>query len=206
VAALGTPAGQSSSSLASGAPFGDPLVGFSDFFTSRGDFKNSGFFGTAQKDQKVDNEVPKVNHKSTFGQIRMYLGSHLGIVFSIFFENGESVLSAKSITPNVLPSHQKPLTFASIFHKIFMFFSNPLPETIFGGSKRPSIRKSTFLDRFTIFEGPENDPWNDTFGLKVDFWSHCRRPGALLEPTWARFGAENAPRGNFETQRGPKIH
>ena len=92
VAALGTPAAQSSSPLASGAPFGDPLVGFSDFFTFRSDFKNSDFFGTAQKDQKVDNEVPKVSPKSTFGSIRMDFQSHFGIVFSTFSENDESVL------------------------------------------------------------------------------------------------------------------
>ena len=85
---------KSNSSLASGAPFGDPLVGFSDFFTFRSDFKNSGFFGTAQKDQKVNNEVPKVSLKSTLGPIQMDFQSHFGIGFSTFSENGESVLSA----------------------------------------------------------------------------------------------------------------
>ena len=54
--------------------------------------------------------------------------------------------------------HQKPSISASVFHRNFMFFPNPLPEAIFGGSKCPSIRKSAFLDRFSIFRGSQNRP------------------------------------------------
>ena len=52
------------------------------------------------------------------------------------------------MTPNVVPSHQKPFIFASIFHEIFMFYLNPLPETILVGSKRQPILQNMFLDSF----------------------------------------------------------
>ena len=62
--------------------------------------------------------------------------------FSDLFRKSKKCKKAKSITPNVVLSHQKPSIFASIFHAIFMFFPNPLPEGIFRGSKCPSILKS----------------------------------------------------------------
>ena len=86
-----TPATKSNGPLASGAPLGDTLVNFSNLLTFRGDFKIPVFFDTAQKDEKVDNQVPKVSPKSTFGPIWMDFQSHFGIVFSAFSENDESV-------------------------------------------------------------------------------------------------------------------
>ena len=41
-----------------------------------------------------------------------------------------------------------------------MFFPNPLPETIFRGSKCPSMLTNTILDRFLIFLGSQNRPLN----------------------------------------------
>ena len=93
--------------------------------------------------------------------------------------------------------HQKPSIFASIFHSIFMFFTNPLPEGIFRGSKCPSILKSTILERSAISWGAENGPINPNNISKSDE-NLCPFPaGPSLEPTWARFGAENAPRTHF---------
>ena len=41
------------------------------------------------------------------------------------------------------------------------------------------------------------DPRGDLFGQKVDFSVSCFRTEPLLEPTWSRFVAENAPRTHF---------
>ena len=69
----------------------DPWATFSNLFTFRNSFKFSSFFGIAQKSQKVEKKGPKVGRKLILGQIFMDLGSHSGIDFSIFSENGKSV-------------------------------------------------------------------------------------------------------------------
>ena len=97
----------------------------------------------------------------------------------------------------MVPSHQKASIFASIFHQIFMFFPNPLPEVIFRGTLRWSRPKKTIFDRLWDPLGPKIGPWSTIFRPKGShkFWRI--RPGALLEPTWSRFCAENAPRTHF---------
>ena len=87
-------------------------------------------------------------------------------------------------------SHQKPSILASIFHSIFMFFPNPLPEGIFRGSKCPSILKSTILERSAISRGAENGPIipnniskNDKKGSRANYGDP---PGADLAAIWRR--------------------
>ena len=41
---------------------------------------------------------------------------------------------------------------------------------------------------------PKLDPWGAIFGQEGDFWLRSFRTGASLEPTWARHGAEKAPK------------
>ena len=94
-------------------------------------------------------------------------------------------------------SHQKSKICASMFYLIFMFFPTPLPEGIFRGSKCPSILKSTILERSAISWRAENGPINPNNISKSHLKSKNFRPGSVLEPTWARFGAENAPRTHF---------
>ena len=115
---------------------------------------------------------------------------NFGIDFSIFFEMAESVKYVKSITPNVVLSHQKPLIFALIFHAIFMFFPNQLPEGIFRGSKCPSIIKGTILVRPLISRGAENGPIipnniskNDKKGSRANYGDPL---GADLGAIWRR--------------------
>ena len=58
----------------------------------------------------------------------------------------------------MVPSYQKPIIIASIFHQILCFFPTLLPETIFGGSKRQPILKTKFWEGFSIFHASENQP------------------------------------------------
>ena len=71
-----------------------------------------------------------------------------------------------------------------------MFFPNPLPETIFGGSKCQPMLESTILEPFWIQGGPTNGPFGLHFRPKRRqkpsppnyFW----RPGADLGAKWRR--------------------
>ena len=90
------------------------------------------------------------------------------------------------------------MIFGPFFKHFFIHFSilsKTLPEAIFGGPKCRSRLKSAILEPFWDPPGgAKNDPWGDIFGPKG---SQNLRPlpaGPLLEPTWARHGAENAPK------------
>ena len=90
--------------------------------------------------------------------------------------------------------HHFCIIFTSFFHSNFMYFRNPLPESIFGGSKGQSLLKSVVLDRFSVFLRSRNRP------LEHHFRSKCQRKvtrPSRCDPPWAdlaRFGAENGPR------------
>ena len=87
-------------------------------------------------------------------------------------------------------SHQKPSIFASIFHSIFMFFPNPLPEGIFRGSKSQSSLKSAILERSAISQGAENGPiFPNNISKnheKATTPNSGKRPGADLGAKWRR--------------------
>ena len=93
-------------------------------------------------------------------------------------------------------SHQKPSILASIFHVIFMFFPNPLPEGIFRGSKCPSILKSTILERSAISWGAENGAKNPNNISKIDKKRspplEWERPEADLGAIWHRKRSKDA--------------
>ena len=55
-----------------------------------------------------------------------------------------------------------------------------------------------FLTDFGSQLGSEMIPWSTIFDKKVIFSDECFGPGTSPEPTWARFGAENAPRTYFD--------
>ena len=95
-----------------------------------------------------------------------------------------------------------------IFH-VFFCFPNPLPETIFRGSKCQPIRKSAVLDRFPIFLGSHKRPLEhhcqpqsrqkcatpnyrqrpfSKVRFSMSFWSH-------VDPLLAPFGFLLAPFG-----------
>ena len=98
---------------------------------------------------------------------------------------------------NVVPSHQKALIFASMFHNIFVFFPIPPLEIIF---RRPCADlgpKVWFLTDFESQLGTQMAPWNAIFGQQGSKKPLGRRTSTLLEPIWARFGAENAQRMHF---------
>ena len=98
----------------------------------------------------------------------------------------------------MFPSHQKPPIFASIFHQIFMFFPNHLPEVMFGGSRCQPMLKSAILDPFWIQGVPIMAPLDAILGQNGSKRLRPRMPEALPEPTWARFGAKNCPRTYFD--------
>ena len=76
---------------------------------------------------------------------------------------------------------------------IVMFFPNPL----FGGSKRQPVFKNMFWDRISIFHGLENQPLELIFIQKTSKGEVDLVARSVPESTWARVGAENAPRMFF---------
>ena len=142
-------------------------------------------------------ESPKTSQRSAFWTKNDNFWHPFLHCFSPFFENRKSAKYAKSIMRNVVSSHQKPLIFASFFHRSFIFFPKPLPESIFRGSKSELSLKSLILERSAISRGPKMAPYSQIIFLKI---TKRRQPGmrkATLEATWARYGAENAPKSYF---------
>ena len=86
--------------------------------------------------------------------------------------------------------HVFRIIFPSIFHTNFMFFPKPLPETIFGGSKRRSMLKSAILEPCWIPRGSQNRPLSHHFQpkwrRKAPTPNEGERPGADLGATWRR--------------------
>ena len=70
---------------------------------------------------------------------------------------------------------------------IFMFFPEPLPETVFRGPKCRSILKGSVLEPFSIFGGSPNRPSDAPFSPKKSKkWSSSfcgGRPGATRDAT-----------------------
>ena len=73
-----------------------------------------------------------------------------------------------------------------------MFFSNPLTEGIFRGSKSELSLKRAILERSAISRGAENGPIFSNNILKNGKKGISPNSLSTLEPTWARFGAGNA--------------
>ena len=81
--------------------------------------------------------------------------------------------------------------------RFLMFFLNALPETNFRGSKCRPMLENPIWDRFSIFQGPNSTlgPQYSTQEAPKGGVRHFAR--SVLEPAWAQFGAENAPRTHF---------
>ena len=83
------------------------------------------------------------------------------------------------------------------FSLIFMFFPNLFYTSFFQGPCADLIPKMRFLTDFGSPLGSTMIPWSTIFDQEG---AKCRVPRmtrSVLEPTWARFGAENAPRTQF---------
>lgn len=98
----------------------------------------------------------------------------------------------KCITPNVFPSHQPLSMFVSFFHNLFKLFTNPFPDVIFRGTKRPSILESWLLKRFSIFLGSQTQRLGHIFGQTRSKKLPGLRPGRALEG--AIWRQQNDPR------------
>ena len=76
-----------------------------------------------------------------------------------------------------------------------MFFPNPLPETIFGGSKCQPMLESMILEPFWIQGYPKNGPFGHHFRSeklqKATTPNYQSRPGADLVATWRRKRSQN---------------
>ena len=103
--------------------------------------------------------------------------------FSDFYWNGEN---HEFITQGIVLEGfyiQKPISFHVFVHAFFMFFSEPLLESIFGAQSADLSSRSRFLVHFRISKGPKMDPRGDYFHKKINFSLHCRVSGSVLEPT-----------------------
>ena len=80
-----------------------------------------------------------------------------------------------------------------------MFFPPPLPEVIFRGTLRRSRPKSAIFGGLGSQLGSKLAPWSATFDQKGSQFLLVNRIQSVLEPTQARFGAENAPRTQFSS-------
>ena len=76
------------------------------------------------------------------------------------------------------------------FIKFSCFFPNPLPEVIFGGSKRRSMLKSAILEPFWIQGVSKNGPLERNFRpkrlQKATTPNEGEHPGADLGAKWRR--------------------
>ena len=77
-----------------------------------------------------------------------------------------------------------------------MFFQNPFQTAFLEGPSARLASKMRFWTDFPFSKDPEIDPWGDLFGQKGSKKSDCFPGLSVLDPTWARFGAENDPRSN----------
>ena len=100
----------------------------------------------------------------------------------------------------MVPGLQKASIVAHTFHSISMFFQTPFRTSFF---EKPCADRGTKI-RFLMPAGPRNAPLECHVRSKRRLWhalvpssGDCRRLGSVLEPTWARFGAESVPRMHF---------
>ena len=126
----------------------------------------------------------------------MDFGSHFGIEFQHF---PEWLKAMKSMT---VPHFQWFLTIQKLsccmfFSFIFHVFPEPLPESIFRGSRRRSCLQGLILEPFSIFSGAQNRPLGRHFHSKCPLWVTRRcetnAPGANPQPK----RSQNAPKSNF---------
>ena len=71
------------------------------------------------------------------------------------------------------------------------------PNDIFKGSLRQSRPKSAIFVGFWTPAGPKMDPWDTIFNQKSTKRVTRQMTRSVLEPTWARFSAENVQRTYF---------
>ena len=121
-------------------------------------------------------------------------GSLFGIIFSTFLQNVENAPDTTFSNSLAALRPSKTADFWMEFSLNLQVFSEPLPKSILRVSKCQFIHKSAVLDRFSVFQGSQNRPLGLHFRPKSRNFCWNRRTGRVLEPTWARFGAENAPR------------
>ena len=115
------------------------------------------------------------------------------IHFSIFRKWQKCKISEKyNAKRSFEPS--KSIDFRIDFSFNFHVFSKPLPEVIFEGSKRRSMLKRTILEPLLIQADSKSLPVERHFLSKRLSKSKLFRTRHVLEPTWARNGAENAPK------------
>ena len=129
----------------------------------------------------------------------------LGAIFDFWWVQKstlEATFSTKKLLFGFLLSYGTALGADHWFlHRFFIkfscFFRTPFQRPFLEGPNARLYSKVRFWSDLRFFKGPEIDPWNDTFSQKGSKKWVGRSTGRVLEPTWARFGAENAPRTYF---------
>ena len=80
-----------------------------------------------------------------------------------------------------------------------MFFQTTFQRSFFEGPCADLGPKVHFLTDFGSLLGPKMVPQSAIFDQKDVKVVHRKYAGHVLEPTWAGFGAENAPRTHFHS-------
>ena len=93
-----------------------PRLDFYRFFGTPNRHRKIDVFSNPQKSTKVSFSIEPLAPKDRFFIKKYDFWPPFWHRFFDFFKNCESVKEAKSITPNVVLSHQKPSNFALIFH------------------------------------------------------------------------------------------
>ena len=88
--------------------------------------------------------------------------------------------------------HHFCIIFTSFFHSIFMYFRNPLPEGIFGGSRCQPMLQSTILRLFWIQGGSTSEHFQRKRRVKSTTPNDWVRPGVNLVAIWRQKRSEDA--------------
>ena len=103
--------------------------------------------------------------------------------FFNFFSNGENLKIDDPYSTLASFSFPEPLICRSIFHRFFMFFSEPLPESIFWRQKRRSKLKIVIFGSLWDPRGSQNPPTGLHFPQKRRRRPKVFPPEAILGPT-----------------------
>ena len=174
---------------------------FIDFWPSRRRSKNHRFFDPFQNRPKWQNHSTIGGPKADLGPKNMTFGSHFGTGFWRFFDffwKCKNHWFWWQLHRFTWKYHPETLHFSINFPWNFHVFSEPLSDPLKNRFlETQSARLSSkvrFWSHFLISGDPKIDPWSDISGPKGAKRLRPRKRRGVMEPTWPRLGAENAPK------------
>ena len=132
--------------------FGAPRLDFYRFFDDPERHRKNNDFSNPQKSTKMAKSIDPGAPKVGFGSKNLYFWAPFWHRFFDFFRKRRKCVISEEYNAKRGSEPSKTFHFYIDFSSNFHVFPKPLPNSIFGGSKCPSILKSTFLDRSSILK------------------------------------------------------